>query len=137
MKPITSFILFLALSFFATSTLQAKEKKENGVYAFAVGSCLNDTVVYISAISPLDSATVNHKTNFLQDRQLYSYQFKMFLDLTYSKSHTCSVFYSTKKEALEKKYVKIRHRYNKKEKDVRFVEVPADQFKFVNINKTE
>lgn len=128
-------MLLILLSLVSTISLQAKEKQAESVYAFAIGTCLDDSVVYISAITPLDSATITSKTKFLQDRKLYSNQFKRYLDLAYDKSHTCAVFYSTKKDALEKKYVKIRHRYNKKEKDVLFVEIPSDQFKFVNIDK--
>jgi len=134
MKPTITFILLILLALASTTPLQAKEKPANGVYAFAIGTCLSDSIVYISAITPLDSATINSKTKFLQDRKRYSNQFKMYLDLAYGKSHTCALFFSTKKDALEKKYVKIRHRYNKKEKDVLFIEIPADQFKFVNID---
>lgn len=136
MKQIANFVLLLLLFLASATAMQAKDKKAKDVYAFATGTCLNDSVVYISAIAQLDSATVNAKTKFLQDRQLYSYQFKMFLDKAYSKSHTCAVFFSENKNALEKKYIKLRRRYNK-EKTTRFVEVPADQFTFKYIGEAE
>lgn len=129
-KRILLLTLFITVSI---NALQAKEKKETTIYGFAVGTCLSDSTVYISAISRLDSAVVNNKTGFLQDRQLYSYQFKAYLDYLYKLNHTCAVFFSSKKESLEKKYIKMRRRYGK-DKNIKFTEVPINQFKFINVN---
>lgn len=129
MKIFLRFFLPVALFVAAAGALQAKNKQPKAVYAFAVGTCLNDSVIYMSAITPVDSAVVDKKTMFLNDRMLYSNQFKAFLDNTYAPNHTCAVFFATSKDAAEKKYVKLRRRYNK-DQTRRLVEVPVANFKF-------
>lgn len=121
----------LLLVVVATVSVQAKNKQEKNVYAFAYGTCLSDSTVYLSAISQLDSATVEKKTEFLHNRSLYSYQFKVYLEHVYKKTYTCAVLYATSKDKLEKKYVKLRRHLNKS-KDFRYIEVPVTDFKFIN-----
>lgn len=106
-------ILRIALvAFFGTliaGNAQAKSK-EKQVYAFAFGTCFNDSVVYLSAISPVPDGVIESKTKFLNNRSAYSNQFKFFLDSKNGHPHTCAVFFSTKKEKLQKKYAKIRQK---------------------------
>lgn len=129
-------ILRIALvAFFGTliaGNAQAKSK-EKQVYAFTFGTCFNDSVVYLSAISPVPDGVIESKTKFLNNRSAYSNQFKFFLDSKNGHPHTCAVFFSTKKEKLQKKYAKIRQKCNKNKKK-QLAELPATDFVFLPAN---
>ena len=89
-------ILRIALvAFFGTliaGNAQAKSK-EKQVYAFAFGTCFNDSVVYLSAISPVPDGVIESKTKFLNNRSAYSNQFKFFLDSKNGHPHTLSLIH--------------------------------------------
>lgn len=127
MRSSIRIVLVTIFALLATG-LQAKDGKER-IYAFAVGTSFNDSTAYISSIMEIPDATTEKKTHFLSNRQEYSRQFKSFLDGCYRKPHTCAVFFSTKKSALEKKYLKLRNRYRNL-KEYRLTELPAGDFSF-------
>lgn len=129
MRFITRITILLLACCAANSGIQAKGKDAKPVYAFAFGVCFNDSTVYLSAVSPLADGQLDPKTKFLNNRSAYSNRFKAFLDKKNNLSHTCTVFYSTKKEGLEKQLVKLRHRYQRS-KEAKLVEVPASDFDF-------
>lgn len=138
MKILSRVLLILLATALSVSTLQAKKKQEaKTVYAFAIGTCLKDSTFYTTAICALDSAVVNDKNHFLEDRSLYSYQLKVYLDKLYKTPHTCALFFSTKRNKLEKQYTQLRRHYSRKVKDVRLVELPVSDFKFINVNRKQ
>lgn len=112
---------------------QAKGKKDKTIYAFAYGTCFNDSTVYLSSIDRLTNAEIDSKTNFLTNRDNLANTLKTYLDNKYKEPHTCTLFYATKRDALEKKYVKIRHN-TAKDKHLRLVEIPVTDFKLAQAN---
>lgn len=109
----------------------AKTPGQTDVYAFGCAACLGDTVVYLSAIQSLDGATVDSKTKFLNDREDYARQMENALQEVYGKHYTCALIFSFQRSRLEKKYVKLRRLYKKK--NIRIEELPANVFRFVPV----
>ena len=124
MKFLSHIALIVVLFF--SAALHASAKNDD-IYAFAYGTCFNDSTIYLSSVSQLSIATIDKKSKLLNDRTGYSDQFKAYLDKEYEGSHTCTIFFSTSRKKLEKKYVKMR-RFCRKDKDARLVVVPADAF---------
>ena len=55
-----SAILIILFTF--CTNLQAGNRKGETVYAFAYGTCFNDSIIYLSTVEKLDSANINPKT---------------------------------------------------------------------------
>lgn len=139
MKYLSRIVLLVMAIVLPATALQAKKKaaQQQTVYAFAVGTSLQDSTYYMTPIEALDSAVVDNKTKFLVDRSLYSYQLKVYLDHTYKKPHTCAVFFATKRSKLDSHYTQLRRQYtHSKSKGFKLVELPVDQFHFINVNQT-
>ena len=75
----------------------------------------------------LNQVSVDGKTKFLNNRSIYVSAFKRYLEEKYSKTYTCALFFSTKRDKLEKKYLKVK-RIAQKEKTTRLMEVPITDF---------
>lgn len=113
--------LLLIISFFFVSTLQisAQEKNDNkvsGLYAFGYMTTLNDSVVYLTEIAPMPKVEINKKNGFLVNRSSYTAQLKDFATKIGIKHPTCAIIYDKKKKNLEKKFVKMTNRLQKKKK---------------------
>lgn len=132
MRTFIRIALLALFGTFVTSNIQAKGN-EKQVYAFAFGTCFNDSIVYFSAISQIPDGQLEAKTKFLYNRLAYSNQFKHYLDSQNGQPHTCAIFFSTKKEKLQKKYAKLCLKYGK-DKQKRLTEVTASDFEFRPIN---
>ncbi len=122
---------FLFLVFLSVNVASAQSKSNGGVCMFAYGTDFNDSTVYVTAISRVDGAMLDKKTNFLAYRQTFSQQMKNYLDRTYGGSHTCAVFFNSNRAKLEKVYAKMR-RNAAKNKGEKFVEIPATDFTLRN-----
>lgn len=127
MKNFLRFILLGLVMLAGTLQTAARGNGDDVVYVFAVGTSLNDSVYYLSAVQRMDGATLEKGTKFLANRSAYSRQFRAYLKRTYAADHTCTVFYTKQRSAAEKKYLKLRKLYNGK-KDCRLVEVAASDF---------
>lgn len=134
-RHLQAFLATIILAFTFCTSAQAKGKTEKVIYAFAYGTCFNDSTVYLSSIERINDASIDNKTNFLENRSDYANALKKYLDGKYKKPHTCTVFYATKREKIEKKYVKIRHNANR-DKHTQLVEIPVTDFK-LTLNNTE
>lgn len=115
----------------SANNLPAKGKEEQKIWAFAYGTCLSDSVVYVSAISAIPQASLDRKTDFLNNRAAYSAQFQHYLSglegYNSKVPATCTVFYDTKRSRLEKKFAKLRQRAQK-DKDQKWMELNAGDF---------
>lgn len=120
-----SAILLLLFTF--CTYMQAGNKKGKTVYAFAYGTCFNDSIIYLSTIEELNDTNIDPKTKFLVDRKFYANNFKLFLDSQHIGTHTCSIFFNKNKEKLEKTYIKIRRNTNKDRHNT-IVEIPLSTF---------
>lgn len=121
-------ILFALVVLCAALQVSARDRQQS-IYMFAYGTSFNDTTIYLSTVEVVKNATLEQKTNFLNNRLSYSNAFKQFLDVKYSGIHTTAVFFNVKREKLEKMYLKIR-RNTQKSRAMRLVEVPASDFRF-------
>lgn len=110
--------LLIILSFFCLS-LQASAQEKNevkasGYYAFGYATALNDSVIYLTEIAPMPTVTVQKKTGFLVNRASYAEQLKSFAKKIGINHPTCVIIYDKKKANLEKKFVKLTKKYQKK-----------------------
>lgn len=121
-------ILFALVALCAALQVSARDRQQS-IYMFAYGTSFNDSTIYLSTVEVVKNATIEQKTNFLNNRLSYSNAFKQFLDVKYSGIHTTAVFFNVKREKLEKMYLKIR-RNTQKSRTMRLVEVPASDFRF-------
>lgn len=121
-------ILFALVALCAALQVSARDRQQS-IYMFAYGTSFNDSTIYLSTVEVVKNATLEQKTNFLNNRLSYSNAFKQFLDVKYSGIHTTAVFFDVKREKLEKMYLKIR-RNAQKSRTIRLVEVPASDFRF-------
>lgn len=121
-------ILFALVALCAALQVSARDRQQS-IYMFAYGTSFNDSTIYLSTVEVVKNATLEQKTNFLNNRLSYSNAFKQFLDVKYSGIHTTAVFFNVKREKLEKMYLKIR-RNTQKSKVMRLVEVPVSDFRF-------
>lgn len=121
-------ILFALVALCAALHVSARDRQQS-IYMFAYGTSFNDSTIYLSTVEVVKNATLEQKTNFLNNRLSYSNAFKQFLDVKYSGIHTTAVFFNVKREKLEKMYLKIR-RNTQKSRAMRLVEVPASDFRF-------
>lgn len=112
-----------------------KKVSQTMVYAFAVGTSLKDSTVYISSIQTLENATIESKKKFLQDRHIYSQQFKVYLNGQAGQPCTCALFFSTRKAKLEKEVLKLRKLYNRPKTQKLLKEVSEQDFQFISIDK--
>lgn len=120
------------LSLFALQPVEAKRKKvvQKPVYMIGVGISLVDSMVFISDMQLVDSVTIEKKTKFLMDRQLYSFQLQHYLEAAYkSGPYVPCVFYSPKRKKMERQYLSLHKRYVQN-KDLRMVLVDISQFRF-------
>lgn len=121
-------ILFALVALCVALQVSARDRQQS-IYMFAYGTSFNDSTIYLSTVEVVKNATLEQKTNFLNNRLSYSNAFKQFLDVKYSGIHTTAVFFNVKREKLEKMYLKIR-RNTQKGRTMRLVEVPASDFRF-------
>lgn len=121
-------ILFALVALCAALQVSARDRQQS-IYMFAYGTSFNDSTIYLSTVEVVKNATLEQKTNFLNNRLSYSNAFKQFLDVKYSGIHTTAVFFNVKREKLEKMYLKIR-RNTQKSRAMRLVEVSASDFRF-------
>lgn len=121
-------ILFALVALCAALQVSARDRQQS-IYMFAYGTSFNDSTIYLSTVEVVKNATLEQKTNFLNNRLSYSNAFKQFLDVKYSGIHTTAVFFNVKREKLEKMYLKIR-RNTQKSRAMRLVEVPTSDFRF-------
>lgn len=104
------FAITLAFMFFSAFTTHDKAKP---VHAFGVAASFKDSVVYYTEIQVLDSVRLD-KTNFLPQREAYTYQLKNYLEYTLNKSdYTCMIYFSESRKKLEKELSKVKSKYKK------------------------
>ena len=122
-------------------TASAKKEKVGKMYMFGMAAAFTDTIVHFTNIQTVDSVWIDTKSHFLQNREMYSYQLREFLrNKQQAPNRTCIVFYSTKREKLEKKYQRMKRLYGKDKRgvehfDIRYI-MDSD-FKFQSVMQEE
>ncbi|MBQ8865446.1 MAG: hypothetical protein IJ020_04845 [Bacteroidaceae bacterium] len=133
MKITVKIMLFLCLfGMISVQTFGAKKHKvyQKPVYMIGVAMSLTDSVVFITDMHLVDSVTVEKKTKFLKDRQLYSFQLQRYLEATYKGGpYVPAVFFGPKRKTMERHYLSLHKRYVQS-KEFRMVLVDQSQFRF-------
>lgn len=111
--------IVLLSSFMAPrDTKKDKEDAPKRVYLYGVSIDFNDSTVYMTDVQYLDSMIIQ-KDGSLQGQSGYSLQMKVFLENSYGENNqTCAIVYSDNKKKLEKKFVKMRKRYQADKKQM-------------------
>lgn len=123
-------IALTAIMLFCVADITAKPKQTK-VFIFGVSINFTDSVTYLTDIQALEPAYIETKTGFLYDRSIYSQQLQIWVEYAKNKPNTtCSVFFSTNKNKLEKKYLKIRNKFNK-DQSTKIKSLDAGEFKFI------
>lgn len=111
----TKLLCLLMLLVIAIPSVAKKkgDKKKYGVFLVGASASFSDSLVYITDIQFLDSASVSDK-GLLEGRAQYSMQLKDYLEGKKGmKDRTCFMFFSEKKNKLEKQLKKLRAKYEK------------------------
>ena len=102
-------------TFLLTMALCLSAAKPSGrVWVFGVATVLNDSVVYMTDIQQLDSASIYGKGKFLYSRNNYSYQLRDHLEKAGIANAMCVTTFATSQKDIEKKYLALRKRLSKK-----------------------
>lgn len=108
-------------------TLRVKQKPR---YMVGVAISHVDSVVFITDMHLVDSVTIEKKTKFLADRQLYSSQLQRYLEAAYKGGpYVPCVYFSPKRKKMERRYLSLHKRYVQS-KEFRMILVDQGQFRF-------
>ena len=116
----------------ALQPLGAKTRKvvQKPVYLVGVGISLVDSMVFITDMHRVDSVTLEKKTKFLMDRQLYSFQLQRYLEQTYKGGpYVPCVFFSKSRKKMVRRYLSLHKRYVQS-KELQMYLVDQGQFRF-------
>lgn len=114
------------------SPVEAKLIKvsQKPVYMVGVAMSLVDSMVFITDMHLVDSVTIEKKTKFLADRQLYSFQLQHYLEAVYKGGpYIPSVFFSPNRKKMERLYLSLHKRYVNSH-GLRMILVDQGQFRF-------
>lgn len=124
-------LLVLSLIFVLSVTVVA-QKKNKGVYLYAVSTSFADSVVSVSDIQLLDTVRIS-KDGMLPYIPNYSGQFKNYLEVAENRyNQVVAVFYAKKEKTVKKERAKIISRYKKK-MNAKIDEIPSSSFVFTPI----
>lgn len=121
-------ILLCLLAAFALVGSAAAEQveKKTTVYVFCVAQSFADSVCYLSAVQPLEGATLDAK-GFLEDRAAYSASFAQYVQQKYGQPSTMScLLFDKSRKAAEREYIKIRAKYLRRSGTLVKEVAPAD-----------
>lgn len=101
------------------------------IYAFGVSQNLSDSTVYITAIAPINGATLLPH-NMLQYRVYYSEQMKNYVEEHFKQNHqTVAFIYGLNRKKIEKKFLKVQANAKKRTlHTVTIKEIPYADFHF-------
>lgn len=86
----------------------------NEMYMFGVAFTPLDSVVYITELQTVKGTRVFKKTKFLENRSEYSSQLKRFIINAGLDRMTTAVSFSPKRSKAEKKYIRMKQKYQKR-----------------------
>lgn len=106
-------LLMLLIIAIPSGAKKKGDKKKYGVFLVGASASFSDSLVYITDIQFLDSASVSDK-GLLEGRAQYSMQLKDYLEGKKGMTdRTCFMYFSTKKKKLEKEMNKLKAKYEK------------------------
>ena len=117
-------VVFLMLVGLCTSVCAQKYKRyftPKDMYMFGVCFSAIDSTVYFTDIKQVPNTSVERGSGFLYSRNNYSYQLQQYFKSTSGSNYTAVTCYNQKRTKLEKKYAKMRQKYQKKHFVVNYV----------------
>lgn len=128
----TTVLLAFFMALTTSFTASAKTKKMPKVYAFGFAASFNDSTVHFTPIQEIKDVEVDEKTKFVSNRNEYSQQLKDYFNQQGMTNRTCIIVASAEKKKVEKKYAKMRQKYQKDGGfDIR--DITSDSFKFSSV----
>lgn len=122
-------VMMVMPTFAAQKDKKAKADEPTRIYMYGVSVNFNDSVVYMTDLLHLDSMVINSDAS-ITGYSSYSLQMKVYLEGTMGEiDRTCAVLYSADKKKLEKKYMKMRKKYQA-DKSILLKFIGADAFQF-------
>lgn len=116
--------MFLMLVGLCTSVCAQKYKRyftPKDMYMFGVCFSAIDSTVYFTDIKQVPNTSVERGSGFLYSRNNYSYQLQQYFKSTSGSNFTAVTCYNQKRAKLEKKFAKMRQKYQKKHFVVNYV----------------
>ena len=116
--------MFLMLVSLCTSVCAQRNKQffaPKDMYMFGVCFSAIDSTVYFTDIKQVPNTSVERGSGFLYSRNNYSYQLQQYFKSTSGSNYTAVTCYNQKRTKLEKKYAKMRQKYQKKHFVVNYV----------------
>lgn len=117
-------VVFLMLVTVCTSVCAQRNKQyfaPKDMYMFGVCFSAIDSTVYFTDIKQVPNTSVERGSGFLYSRNNYSYQLQQYFKSTSGSNYTAVTCYNQKRAKLEKKYAKMRQKYQKKHFVVNYV----------------
>ena len=129
------FVLVMLLMAIGSASAQ-RLISPNKMYIFGVTfAAQDDSVVYMTDVQKLEDSHIYRNNNFLYCRSEYASQFHDYIMITGLNHPTALVMYNQNRTKLEKKYLKMKSKYEKKGVVVKFV--PETDFMFREISLEE
>lgn len=117
-------VVFLMLVTVCTSVCAQRNKQyfaPKDMYMFGVCFSAIDSTVYFTDIKQVPNTSVERGSGFLYSRNNYSYQLQQYFKSTSGSNFTAVTCYNQKRAKLEKKFAKMRQKYQKKHFVVNYV----------------
>lgn len=118
------------MAFIGSADAKKHRVKVKPMYMIGVAISHLDSVAFITDMQMVDSLTIEKKTKFLMDRQLYSFQLQRYLEQNYECApYVPAVFFGSKRKKMERRYLSLHKRYSQTNR-YRIVLVDQSQFRF-------
>ena len=131
-NPLKTILCIGLLWMACIGSAEAKKQRVKVKQMYMIGVAVShlDSVLFLSDLQMVDSLTIEKKTKFLMDRQLYSFQFQRYLEQTYECApYVPAVFFSPKRKKMERRYLSMHKRYSQ-DMHYRVILVDQSQFRF-------
>jgi len=117
-------VVFLMLVSLCASMSAQRNKRyfaPKDMYMFGVCFSATDSTVYFTDIKQVPNSSVERGSGFLYSRNNYSYQLQQHIKSTSGSNFTTVTCYDQKRTKLEKKFSKMRQKYQKKHFVVNYI----------------
>lgn len=120
-KIIISILMLVGFAVNACAQKNLPYTPASDMYMFGVSFSAVDSTVYFTEIKQVPNAYVERSTSFLYSRNKYSGQLQQYFKSTSSVPFSSVVCWNQKRSKLEKKFSKMRQKYQKKNFVVKYI----------------
>ena len=112
----------------------AKGYRPAKIYMFGFAASFNDSTIYLTDIPTVNAYLVNNRTQFLANREDYSYQLRNYLQSNGLEAYpTCITMFAENEKDATRKYLKLKERYEKSKKKYSIKSLKDSQFKYTPV----